>query len=112
MMWEINSYVPDPDNTIGSLAYPTGVYGDLMAGFSTLPGSAKYATLLTTIKNLPTAAERAAAYTKVQREWAEEFMVLAMLCYSTNVVTTSSDVTGLNVDALSNFRCFPEGARD
>jgi peptide/nickel transport system substrate-binding protein len=111
MMWEINSYVPDPDNTIGSLAYPTGVYGDLMSGFSTLPGAAKYATLLTTIKNLPTAAERAAAYTKAQREWADEFMVLAMLCYSTNVVTTSSDVTGLNVDALSNFRCFPEGAR-
>lgn len=111
MMWERNTYVPDPDNMIGSLAYPTGVYGDLMSGFSTLPGSAKYATLLTTIKNLPTEAERAAAYTKAQREWAEEFMVLAMLCYSTNVVTTGSDVTGLNVDALSNFRCFPEGAR-
>jgi peptide/nickel transport system substrate-binding protein len=110
MMWERNTYVPDPDNMIGSLAFPYGVYGDFMSGYSTLPGAAKYATTLTTIKNLTTEAERAAAYTKVQREWAEEFMVLAMLCYSTNVVTTGAAVTGLNVDALSNFRCFPEGA--
>ena len=110
MIWERNSYVPDPDNMIGSMGVPSGVYGDFATGFATLAGSAAFATLLSEAKNMPNGAERTAKYTDIQRQFAEKYMVLSMLAYSCNPVVTGSKVKGVNVAALGSHRCFMEKA--
>ena len=110
MIWERNSYIPDPDNMIGSMAMPAGVYGDFATGFATLDGSAAFATMLTEAKNMPNGAERTAKYTDIQRQFAEKYMVLSMLAYSCNPVVTGSKVEGVNVAALGSHRCFMEKA--
>jgi len=110
MIWERNSYVPDPDNMIGSMAMPSGVYGDFATGFATLAGADAFATDLTAAKNLPNGAERTAKYTDIQRRFAEQYMVLSMLAYSCNPVVTGAKVEGVNVAALGSHRCFMEKA--
>jgi peptide/nickel transport system substrate-binding protein len=110
MIWERNSYIPDPDNMIGSMAMPAGVYGDFATGFATLDGSAAFATTLAEAKNMPNGAERTAKYTDIQRQFAEKYMVLSMLAYSCNPVVTGSKVEGVNVAALGSHRCFMEKA--
>ncbi|GAA4725217.1 ABC transporter substrate-binding protein [Phytohabitans rumicis] len=110
MIWERNIYVPDPDDMIGSLAMPSGVYGDFISGFNTLDGSAKFADDLFTAKNLPDASARAAAYSGIQRRWAENYMLLTMLAYAANPVVSGASVKGMNVQALGNHRCYMEKA--
>ncbi|MFI5932255.1 ABC transporter substrate-binding protein [Actinoplanes sp. NPDC051494] len=110
MIWERNSYVPDPDNMIGALAMPSGVYGDFATGLATLPGADAFAADLTAAKNLPNGAERTAKYSDIQRRFAEQYMVLSMLAYSCNPVVTGSKVEGVNVAALGSHRCFMEKA--
>ncbi|MCZ9345874.1 ABC transporter substrate-binding protein, partial [Streptomyces sp. TRM76130] len=61
-------------------------------------------------KNLPVGEARTAAYSKVQRRWAEEYMVIAMLACSTNLVVSGAGVKGINAAALGNHRCFMEEA--
>ncbi|MCZ9338938.1 ABC transporter substrate-binding protein, partial [Streptomyces sp. TRM76130] len=39
MIWERNSYVPDPSNMVGSMANPTGLYGSTITGLDTLDGA-------------------------------------------------------------------------
>jgi peptide/nickel transport system substrate-binding protein len=110
MIWERNIYVPDPDDMIGAMAVPTGVYGNFATGFDTLPGSDRFSADTVAARNLPVGDERTAAYSAIQRRWAEEYMVLSVLCYSTNLVVSGADVTGMNVSALGNHRCFMENA--
>ncbi|GAA2522445.1 ABC transporter substrate-binding protein [Winogradskya humida] len=110
MIWERNSYVPDPDNMIGSLAMPAGVYGDFATGFNTLDGSAVFATDLTAAKNMPNGAERTAKYSDIQRRFAEQFMVISMLGYSCNPVVSGAKVKDMNFAALGSHRCFMEKA--
>ncbi|MDG4772502.1 ABC transporter substrate-binding protein [Solwaraspora sp. WMMD792] len=110
MIWERNSYIPDPDNMIGAMGLPSGVYGDFTSGFNTLPGSEAFADDLAAAKNLPNGPERTAAYSDIQRRFAEQYMVLSMLCYSANPVVTGANVEGANVAALGNHRCFMENA--
>lgn len=108
MVWERNSYVPDPDNMVGSMASPTSIYGSVSMGLDTLEGSKVFDELLYQAKNLPVGDERTQLYSQIQRTWAEEYMTLVMLAVSTNFTVTGSNVKGLNVDALSNHRCFAE----
>ncbi|MFC5833896.1 ABC transporter substrate-binding protein [Nonomuraea insulae] len=110
MIWERNSYIPDPDNMVGSMAAPTGLYGSTITGMDTLDGADAFAADLFEAKNLPDGPERTAAYSKIQRRWAEEYMVLSMLACSTNLVVSGAQVKGMNVKALSNHRCFMEQA--
>ncbi|MBT0772426.1 ABC transporter substrate-binding protein [Kineosporia sp. J2-2] len=110
MIWERNSYVPDPDNMVGSMANPAGVYGDFATGFASLKGADKFADELFAAKNLEDGDERTKTYSDIQRRWAEEYMVLVMLAYSTNPVVSGSGVEGMNVNALGNHRCFMEKA--
>jgi peptide/nickel transport system substrate-binding protein len=110
MIWERNSYMPDPDDMVGSMAQPSGVYGDYISGFTTLPGSAQFADDLFAAKNLPDAAARATAYSQIQRRWAEKYMLLSMLAYAGNPVVSGANVQGMNVKALGNHRCFMEKA--
>lgn len=110
MIWERNSYIPDPDNMVGAMAMPSGVYGDFVSGLKSLKGSAKFADELYAAKNLPDGPERTAAYSRIQRRWAEEYMVLSMLAYSANPVAGGANVKGMNVNALSSHRCFMEKA--
>ena len=58
MIWERNSYVPDPDNMVGSMADPSGLYGDPATGLSTLKGSDKFTDLIYQAKNLPDGTAR------------------------------------------------------
>ncbi|MFI7130725.1 ABC transporter substrate-binding protein [Nonomuraea sp. NPDC050153] len=108
MIWERNSYIPDPDNMVGSMANPAGLYGSTLSGLDTLDGADTLAGELFDAKNLPDGPERTSAYSKIQRRWAEDYMVLSMLAYSTNLVVSNSQVKGMNVKALSNHRCFME----
>jgi peptide/nickel transport system substrate-binding protein len=110
MIWERNSYIPDPDNMIGAMGLPSGVYGDFASGFKTLAGSAKFADDLAAAKNMPNGAERTARYTDIQRRFAEQYMVLSMLAYSCNPVVSGAKVEGMNVAALGSHRCFMEKA--
>lgn len=110
MIWERNIYVPDPDDMIGSLAMPSGVYGDFISGFTTLPGAATFADDLFDAKNLPDAGARAKAYSDIQRRWAEGYMLLSMLAYAANPVVSGANVKGMNVKALGTHRCFMEKA--
>ena len=110
MVWERNQFVPDPDNMVGAMANPNQVYGAVVSGQGTLPNQEHYVEDLIKARNLPNGDERTKAYTDIQRQWADEEMVLAMLCYSANPVVSGSNVKGMNVDALSNHRCFMEGA--
>ena len=108
MIWERNSYIPDPDNMVGSMANPAGLYGSVLSGMDTLDGADALAKELFEAKNLPDGPERTGAYSKIQRRWAEDYMVLSMLAYSTNLVVSNAQVKGMNVKALSNHRCFME----
>ncbi len=54
MIWERNAYVPDPDNMVGAMAKPSGVYGDFSTGMKTLPKADTLAGELFKAKNLPT----------------------------------------------------------
>jgi len=110
MIWERNSYVPDPDDMVGSMAQPSGVYGDFISGFKSLEGSAQFADDLFAAKNLADAAARAAAYSDIQRRWAEKYMLLSMLAYAANPVVSGAKVKGINIKALGNHRCFLEKA--
>jgi peptide/nickel transport system substrate-binding protein len=110
MIWERNSYIPDPDNMIGAMAAPSGVYGDFASGFKTLSGSAAFAGDLSTAKNLPDGPERTAKYSDIQRRFAEQYMVLSMLAYSCNPVVSGAKVHGMNVAGLGSHRCFMEKA--
>jgi peptide/nickel transport system substrate-binding protein len=110
MIWERNTYIPDPDNMVGSMASPTGVYGDFASGLGTLSGAEDLADLIYQAKNLPDGEERTQLYSDLQRRWAEQYMTLVMLAVSTNLTVSGSNVESLNVAALSNHRCFPETA--
>jgi peptide/nickel transport system substrate-binding protein len=110
MIWERNAYVPDPDNMVGAMAEPSGVYGDFSTGLKTLPKSASLSDDLYKAKNLPDGAERSALYSTIQRRWATDYMTMVMLGYSTNPVVSGSNVKGMNVDALVTHRCFMEKA--
>jgi ABC-type dipeptide transport system, periplasmic component len=112
MIWERNSYVPDPDNMVGAMASPSqAVYSNAASGLGTLPGAEVFDELLYQAKNMPSGPERTKLYSEIQRKWATEYMTLVMLAVATNFTVSGANVKGLNVDALSNFRCFPEGAR-
>ncbi|KPI08163.1 ABC-type transporter, periplasmic subunit [Actinobacteria bacterium OK074] len=110
MIWERNSYIPDPNDMVGSLASPTSIYGSSISGMDTLDGSDWFTDELYKAKNLPEGKERTAAYTKIQRKWAEDYMVLTMLACSTNLVVSGARVKGINAPALANHRCFEEKA--
>jgi peptide/nickel transport system substrate-binding protein len=110
MVWERNSFVPDPDNMVGAMANPNQVYGAVVSGQITLPDQEHYVEDLIEARNLPNGDERTKAYTDIQRQWADEVMVLAMLAYSANPVVSGANVKGMNTEALSNHRCFMEGA--
>ncbi|WP_285624730.1 ABC transporter substrate-binding protein [Kineosporia sp. NBRC 101677] len=110
MIWERNSYVPDPDNMVGSMASPSGVYGDYATGMVTLKGADKFADELFAAKNLEVGDERTATYSDIQRRWAEQYMTLVMLAYSTNPVVSGANVQGISPNALGNHRCFMEKA--
>jgi len=110
MIWERNAYVPDPDNMVGAMAKPSGVYGDYATGFATRKGADAYADELSDAANMEDGDERTATYTDIQRRWAENYMVMVMLAYSTNPVVSGSNVSGMNTNALSNHRCFMEDA--
>ncbi len=110
MIWERNGYYPDADDMIGSLAKPSGVYGEFMSGFSTLDGSAAYADKLFEAKNIADAAARKTRYTEIAREWAEKYMTLTMLACASNPVVSGAGVKDMNWKALGNHRCFMENA--
>lgn len=110
LVWERNSFVPDPDNMVGAMANPNQVYGAVVSGQITLPDQDHYVDDLIRARNLPNGDERTQAYTDIQRQWADEVMVLAMLAYSANPVVSGANVEGMNTEALSNHRCFMEGA--
>lgn len=110
MIWERNSYVPDPDNMVGAMANPNQIYGAVVSGQVTLPGGQKYVNDLIHARNLPNGSARTQAYSAIQRRWADQAMVLAMLAYSANPVVSGAQVKGMNVEALSNHRCFMERA--
>ena len=110
MIWERNSYLPDPDDMIGALAQPSGVYGDFISGFKTLPGAAAFADELFATKNIADASARAAKYSEIQRKWAENYMTLTMLAVAANPVVSGATIQGINWKALGNHRCFMEKA--
>lgn len=110
MIWERNTYVPDANDMVGAMASPTGIYGSKITGMDTLDGADSLADDLFAAKNLPDGKKRTAAYTKIQRRWAEEYMVLSMLACFTNLVVSGSQVKDMNTSALANHRCYMEKA--
>jgi ABC-type transport system substrate-binding protein len=110
MIWERNTYVPDANDMVGAMASPTGIYGSKITGMDTLGGVDSLAEDLFAAKNLPDGKKRTAAYTKIQRRWAEEYMVLSMLACFTNLVVSGSRVKDMNTSALANHRCYMEKA--
>ncbi|MEU6141202.1 ABC transporter substrate-binding protein [Streptomyces sp. NPDC047081] len=110
MIWERNTYVPDANDMVGAMASPTGIYGSKITGMDTLDGVDSLAEDLFAAKNLPDGKKRTAAYTKIQRRWAEEYMVLSMLACFTNLVVSGSQVKDMNTSALANHRCYMEKA--
>ncbi|MFJ3667214.1 ABC transporter substrate-binding protein [Streptomyces sp. NPDC090106] len=110
MIWERNTYVPDPDDMVGAMASPTGIYGTKLSGMDTLKDAASLADELYTAKNLTDTKKRTVAYTKIQRRWAEEYMVLSMLACFSNLVVSGNDVKGMNTEALANHRCYMDKA--
>lgn len=110
MIWERNGYYPDADDMIGSLAKPSGVYGEFMSGFNTLDGSAAYADMLFEAKNISDAAARKTRYTEIARAWAEKYMTLSMLVCASNPVVSGTNVKDMNWKALGNHRCFMDTA--
>ncbi|MEU9286104.1 ABC transporter substrate-binding protein [Streptomyces sp. NPDC048275] len=110
MIWERNTYVPDANDMVGAMAGPTGIYGSKITGMDTLDGVDSLADDLFAAKNLPDGKKRTAAYTKIQRRWAEEYMVLSMLACFTNLVVSGSQVKDMNTSALANHRCYMEKA--
>lgn len=110
MIWERNIYVPDASNMVRDMADPTSIYAGAITGMSTLDGADDFAQLGTDAANMAAGDERTAAWTSIQRRWAQDYMVISMLAAATNLVVSGADVQGMNVDALANHRCFMESA--
>jgi peptide/nickel transport system substrate-binding protein len=110
MIWERNGYYPDADDMIGSLARPSGVYGDFISGFTTLDGAAAYSDLLFEAKNIADATARKTRYSEIARGWAEKYMTLSMLVCASNPVVGGANVKNMNWKALGNHRCYLEKA--
>ncbi|MFL5994340.1 MAG: ABC transporter substrate-binding protein [Streptomyces sp.] len=110
MIWERNTYVPDPDDMVGAMASPEGLYGNVLSGMNTLKGAGSLAEDLFRAKNLPNGKQRTALYSKIQRRWAEEYMVMSVLANFSNLVVSGSNVQHMNASALANHRCYMEKA--
>ena len=112
MIWERNSYVPDPDNLAGEMTISTGVYAGVVGGYNTLPGYAEtFDPMVKQARALTNSAERKEIYTALQKKFADEIMGIAMLACASNPVVTGAGVSDLNLAALANHRCFAETAR-
>jgi len=108
MMWERNTYVPDPNNMIGSLAFPYGSTG------TSCPATRRCWSrqVRDHAHHDQEPPHRGGAGCRVHegsRGMGEEFMVLPC-CATPRTCHDHRGLTGLNVDALSNFAACPEGA--
>jgi peptide/nickel transport system substrate-binding protein len=112
IVWERNSYVPDPDNKVGNMFESTGTYSRFATGqnVSLEPAlNQQIDALILQARNESNKARRRQLYTQVQTLLCERVMNCAMLAYARNVVVSSSKVADLNADSLSTERAYFEG---
>jgi peptide/nickel transport system substrate-binding protein len=109
IVWERNSYVPDPDNKVGNMFESTGTYSRFATGQNVAVDSAlntQIDSLILQARNETTKAKRKTLYTNVQSLLCEKVMNCAMLAYARNVVVSASNVQNLNADSLSTERAY------
>ena len=105
-IWERNSYVPDPEDSVGNMLSSSGSYARLGTGHVTLdPGLVGQVDALL-VQGLQTAdpAARTAAYSQAQRLFAEKVMAISPVVRTQNIVVSSADLTTINAPALSSQR--------
>lgn len=114
MIWERNSYVPDPDNMVGAVAGPDSIYGTAVAGWGTLDEYQEMAEFMreqtSLARQTPNGPERTELYTAMQRRFADEVAAVAPLVAFTNPVASQNNVKGMNVNALAAHRCYMDKA--
>jgi peptide/nickel transport system substrate-binding protein len=109
IVWERNSYVPDPDNKVGNMFESTGTYSRFATGQNVALDAAlntQIDGLILQARNETNKAKRKTYYTNVQSLLCERVMNCAMLAYARNVVVSSSNVANLNADSLSTERAY------
>jgi ABC-type transport system substrate-binding protein len=109
IVWERNSYVPDPDNKVGNMFESTGTYSRFATGQNVAVDSAlnaKIDGLILQARNETNKAKRKTLYTNVQSLLCETVMNCAMLAYARNVVVSAGNVSNLNADGLSTERAY------
>jgi peptide/nickel transport system substrate-binding protein len=109
IVWERNSYVPDPDNKVGNMFESTGTYSRLATGQNVAVDTAlnnQIDSLILQARNETNKAKRKTLYTNVQSLLCERVMNCAMLAYARNVVVSASNVADLNADSLSTERAY------
>lgn len=114
IVWERNSYVPDPDNKVGNMFESTGTYSRFATGQNVSVEAALNAQidgLIFEARNETRKARRKELYTQVQTLLCERVMNCAMLAYARNVVVSAASVTDLNAESLSTERAYLETAK-
>jgi peptide/nickel transport system substrate-binding protein len=110
-LWERDSYIPDPFDSVGSMLQSTGSYAALGTGHATLNKTvvAELDSLLTSATQTSDAAVRKSLYTRAQRLFAEKFMAIAMVAYTQNIVV-GRGCTDIDAPALAGSRMQMEKA--
>jgi peptide/nickel transport system substrate-binding protein len=114
IVWERNSYVPDPDNKVGNMFESTGTYSRFATGQNVALDAAlntQIDGLILQARNETNKARRKTLYTNVQSLLCERVMNCAMLAYARNVVVSARSVANLNADSLSTERAYFDDTR-
>lgn len=106
-----SAFVPDPDNKLTPLlASDSYVNETLTQHYRDAATQTELDRLLTQARGEPDTTRRGALYEELQRFFAEEIMVMAMLAYVYLPTVHAPSVNGLNADALGTYRAFFEEA--
>jgi peptide/nickel transport system substrate-binding protein len=107
-----SAFVPDPDNKLTPLlAGDSFVNEKQTQHYRDATTQARLDELLVAARGEPDETRRAALYVELQRYFAENIMVLAMLAYRYLPTVTAPGVEGINADALGTYRAFFEEVR-
>ena len=107
-----SAFVPDPDNKLTPLLSSDSYVNEtLTQHYRDAAAQTELDRLLVEARGEPDKARRTALYEQVQRFFAEDVMVMAMLAYVYLPTVHAPSVRDLNPSGLGTYRAFFEGAK-
>ena len=106
--WQRSAFVPDPDTKLAPLLSSDSSVTTSITQNQLLSAQEELDRMLVAARRETNEDQRAQMYVDLQRFLAEEVMVYSMLGYIYTPVATTSNVSGVNADALGTYRLFLE----